>query len=565
MRWKERVEARRAQLVEAALLVLVVAWSTWLSSGVVAPPSTDEGTAALLAEVLPRLLTALNGTAIAAVAWSLLVSTPVPAGMQELSRRERDDGLNIGVILPPLVFLGRFLAQYHDQQELSGTSLLYAWISVTVGLSLLLKIACFRSAGVLPIVIIDAIVLPLALSFTGVEAVCRCLIGVLFRFGRLALPRSFTVGEALIVAQGIGFCVFDLALVTLDERGLLDVPQHWVVAWHVSDGAQSRSPHDLALQVGVVGALLICVALSPLLLRYGASSPQLVAPPLPLSASLWFLATVGLVLALVVYPLASLLLETWNPVAWLLGFLLEDAVRWHLVVFWSACLVVSVPAFAIISRALALRQIIARKLFHVLVVVMFVPAFYASAAMLALSYGVALAAFCLVECVRAVSLPPLGEHVAAFVKPFIDHREGGRVILTHTYLLLGCAMPLWLAHRRDAANALASNAGVLALGVGDAMGAAVGSTWGKRKVFGRKTWEGTAAVLLSMLVASLALHDLHWQAMEQGSLRQLLWLLVGMVMTSLLEAATTQIDNLVLSLFLFSVCNLVTCHRVAAV
>lgn len=35
----------------------------------------------------------------------------------------------------------------------------------------------------------------------------------------------------------------------------------------------------------------------------------------------------------------------------------------------------------------------------------------------------------------------------------------------------------------------------------------------------------------------------------------------GVLLTSLMEAATAQIDNLVLPLFLFSVCNLVACHH----
>jgi dolichol kinase len=242
----------------------------------------------------------------------------------------------------------------------------------------------------------------------------------------------------------------------------------------------------------------------------------MVAPPLPLSAALQFLFIVGVVLGGVVYPWSSVLLDTWNPVGWLVEFLVEKPARGYLILYWALCLVVCVPAFAVLSNALALPQIIARKLFHALVVVMFVPAFFYSPEMLSLSYGVAFAVFCLAECMRAVALPLFGQQIAQFVQPFIDHREGGRVILTHTYLLLGCALPLWLAHSAAASNAFAANAGVLALGVGDAMGAAVGSTFGKQKIFGRKTVEGTAAVLISTVIASLALHDYHWNALSKG-------------------------------------------------
>uniref|UniRef100_K3X936 dolichol kinase n=1 Tax=Globisporangium ultimum (strain ATCC 200006 / CBS 805.95 / DAOM BR144) TaxID=431595 RepID=K3X936_GLOUD len=188
----------------------------------------------------------------------------------------------------------------------------------------------------------------------------------------------------------------------------------------------------------------------------------------------------------------------------------------------------------------AIRNIIARKLFHILVVVMFVPAFFADASMLSLSYGVALSVFCLVECIRALAIPPFGAQIADFMKAFIDHRDGGRTILTHSYLLVGCALPLWLSTSSSGQaqhqHALAANAGIIALGIGDAMGAAVGSVFGKRRLIGSKTLED------AFHVAQLSL------------------LLLGVVVTSVLETCTAQIDNLVLPLFFFAVCNLVACH-----
>lgn len=42
---------------------------------------------------------------------------------------------------------------------------------------------------------------------------------------------------------------------------------------------------------------------------------------------------------------------------------------------------------------------------------------------------------------------------------------------------------------------------------------------------------------------------------------QLALLLGGVVLTSVLETCTSQIDNLVLPLFFFAVCNLVACRQ----
>lgn len=296
------------------------------------------------------------------------------------------------------------------------------------------------------------------------------------------------------------------------------------------------------------------------------------------------------------YPWSCLVLETRNPFVWLFRFLTSRVSRPLLISYWLACLVVLVPLFAFLTGKLALRQIVARKLFHALVVLMFVPAYYVDAPMLVLSYGVALSVFCLVECIRALSLPPFGQQIAEFMNTFIDHRDGGRLVLTHSYLLLGCALPLWLSSSSSSpaspVNALAANAGILALGIGDAMGAVVGSRYGKRRLVGSKTLEGTLAIFVSIALASLYFHDFHVQVFNHGRYeqvridrdllrycwrlvqiyflpvcvvvyptKQLALLLGGVVLTSVLETCTSQIDNLVLPLFFFAICNLVACHQ----
>ncbi|KAG1704192.1 hypothetical protein DVH05_006202 [Phytophthora capsici] len=263
----------------------------------------------------------------------------------------------------------------------------------------------------------------------------------------------------------------------------------------------------------MLGSLLVCVALIPLLQAYGTPSPTTVAQPVPLKGGVTFILTALVVVGGVVYPWSCFLLETWNPFAWLFDFLTESSglqslpvpPRFALMGYWATCLVVLVPLFGFISTYFALRNIVARKLFHLLVVLMLGPASVFDPSMLSLSYGVALSVFFLVECVRALSLPPFGHVIAEFMRSFIDYREAGRVILTHSYLLLGCALPLWLVPTSSRSSLLVMNAGVLALGVGDAMGAVVGSTIGKRKIFGSKTLEGSVAVFLSMLLASIPL------------------------------------------------------------
>lgn len=292
-------------------------------------------------------------------------------------------------------------------------------------------------------------------------------------------------------------------------------------SWYIT--SIEREDYVLALQLGLTGSLLVCVSLAPLLRSHGSGSPSKVAAPLPLRQCIEFAVRSLAVVGLIVYPWSCLVLETLNPFAWLLMFLTSKATRLLLIAYWLACLAVLVPLFALVADKLALRQIVARKLFHALVVLMFVPAYYADTPMLTLSYGVALSVFCLVECVRALSLPPCGQQIAHFMKTFIDHRDGGRLILTHSYLLLGCALPLWLSIPTTTGsreNALAANAGILALGIGDAMGAVVGSRYGKRRLIGSKTLEGTLAIFVSIALASLYFHDFHVQVFSHGRYEQ---------------------------------------------
>lgn len=193
---------------------------------------------------------------------------------------------------------------------------------------------------------------------------------------------------------------------------------------------------------------------------------------------------------------------------------------------------------------------------------------------------------------------------------YVDERDAGIVILTHTYLLVGCALPLWLAllHEGDGESTSGARswrssgrseneqeaervarlilfyvpalAGVAALGVADAAASVVGSlAGGLRWLSGSKktvagTCGGVVATLLFYGAVALALawshglfvHGYSEAAGERGGqqgggggLREA-WSLsaeggavvVATVATMLLEAFTEQIDNLFLPLFFYA-------------
>lgn len=61
-----------------------------------------------------------------------------------------------------------------------------------------------------------------------------------------------------------------------------------------------------------------------------------------------------------------------------------------------------------------------------------------------LAFSVAFAAFIFAEYLRYFALYPLGAAIHVFLTEFIDDKDSGTAILSHFYLLTGCAGSIWL-------------------------------------------------------------------------------------------------------------------------
>ena len=131
-----------------------------------------------------------------------------------------------------------------------------------------------------------------------------------------------------------------------------------------------------------------------------------------------------------------------------------------------------------------------RKFFHALAVLMFVPGIAVDVrpplapslpfpvavdadslspsrsqpAFTSLAFSVAFSLFTFAEYARYFALYPIGGPLHIFFSEFVDSKDGGPVILSHFYLLTGCAGGLWLEGR-----GINRYTGVLVLGVGDSL------------------------------------------------------------------------------------------------
>ncbi|KAK8869508.1 hypothetical protein IAR55_000073 [Kwoniella newhampshirensis] len=183
-----------------------------------------------------------------------------------------------------------------------------------------------------------------------------------------------------------------------------------------------------------------------------------------------------------------------------------------------------------------------RKSFHALAVIMFIPGIAFDPAFTHLSFSVAFAAFNLAEYIRYFALWPFGVSVHLFLNEFLDHKDSGTAILSHFYLLAGCASPLWL----EGPSEILSYFGVLSLGVGDALASIVGRKIGRIRwsTSSGKTVEGSLAFLASMLLCS----TLMWAFCLVDSFEFTPYT-IATALATLLEAFSDQNDNLILPMF----------------
>lgn len=132
-----------------------------------------------------------------------------------------------------------------------------------------------------------------------------------------------------------------------------------------------------------------------------------------------------------------------------------------------------------------------RKIFHVLIVLVFLPGLIYQCAFLFVASGIALALLIVLETMRIIRLPPVHNILNHSVKCFIDEKDAGFVALTPIYLLVGCSMPLWLhpcpCDLTDSAgfDLLPLMAGVISVGIGDTAASIIGSKYGKVRWSGK--------------------------------------------------------------------------------
>ncbi|KAH8100919.1 Fph type histidine kinase [Cristinia sonorae] len=186
-----------------------------------------------------------------------------------------------------------------------------------------------------------------------------------------------------------------------------------------------------------------------------------------------------------------------------------------------------------------------RKYFHALAVVMFLPGVVVDPAFTHMSFSAAFALFTFAEYVRYFALYPFGAAVHVFMHEFLDTKDSGTAILSHFYLLTGCANSVWF----EGPSLLLQFTGILALGVGDALASIAGKRIGRHRwcTSSSKTVEGSIAFTVSVVFCA-------WLLRVCGFTEEFSIIRYGVVagLSSVLEAFSLQNDNLTLPLYMWS-------------
>ncbi|CAF0958653.1 unnamed protein product [Adineta steineri] len=240
-----------------------------------------------------------------------------------------------------------------------------------------------------------------------------------------------------------------------------------------------------------------------------------------------------------------------NPFLWLFNYILEKPHRLYLLSFW---LIVSIMSLLIISLHLRItenlnikhEQTIIRKYFHFLAIIVYTSGILFDTHLLTMCSVAFIVLLLLLECMKIKNIAPLGDIIRNAWSMYQNEKDTGQIMVSHLFLIIGLSYPVWIA---DDSKRLAQLSGVISVGIGDSAASIIGSKIGIRKWPGTKrTLEGSLAGLIAQFgfIASLWYLDI-----IPYSQCDLLFVSLGLLFTTQIEAYSHDIDNLTLPISLF--------------
>ncbi|KAI9388059.1 hypothetical protein POPTR_009G007900v4 [Populus trichocarpa] len=398
-------------------------------------------------------------------------------------------------------------------------------------------------------------------STTGLHAIWKLLWVFFHGFAAVKLvqhllntfPSCVSFGEALLVTVGLVLYFGDMLAYTIEKLYGYMTSSELVFMQY----GFRRSEIGIIIQGLLLGLLLYLVVLKYLLCGWDGFSRSTYSGARICSEkgkSLIFFASLGFLIVVIIPSWMQFVQDfDMHPLLWVVRFVfMEPVKRLSLCLYWVCVIYLSVLRFYNISKNSKIERILLRKYYHLMAVLMFLPAVILQPKFLDLAFGAALAVFLTLEIIRVWRIWPLGQLVHEFMNAFTDHRDSDLLIVSHFSLLLGCALPIWMSSGYND-RPLAPFAGILSLGIGDTMASMVGHKYGvlRWSKTGKKTIEGTAAGITSVLAACSVLLP-HLASTGYFLTEHWISLLLAVTVSGLLEAYTAQLDNAFIPLVFYS-------------
>lgn len=335
-----------------------------------------------------------------------------------------------------------------------------------------------------------------------------------------SMPRCFTFGEATIIIQGFTIFLFNC---------ILNLP-------NMNDASYINDQLNIILQLGLLGILVI-IAVTHFI-------------PIFRSWCLFYL-----VLFFVTFTLCITTLHEKFAITILYDFIFNDIERIIIVGLYVFLLLLACVAVSWQIKSNQKGTTAARKTFHVLIVLVYIPGLVYQCHLLYVASVVIMAVFIILELARVIKLWPVDGILEMSVKIFIDEQDAGQVALTPLYLLIGCSLPLWIHNSpcdltgSTSFEFLPLIAGVLSVGIGDMFASVVGSKFGKIK-WGKsiKSVEGTLA---SIVAQGIFIYGLYMIEFIHLDLKLTALCGIAVITNALVETFTHQVDNLVLPILTY--------------
>lgn len=252
---------------------------------------------------------------------------------------------------------------------------------------------------------------------------------------------------------------------------------------------------------------------------------------------------------LIMASLLSLnLLKHFNHIVDSIIHIILDILPWKLVTFW----IISFLLFTYIwwvSIGISKDIVIKRKSFHFLSLFIFIPGILYYPNFMGPAYGIALLLFIIVEYIRYQRI--FGIKFSNFLNRYLKYvtnkkDQSGPIVMSHFYLLLGCAIPFLFKSNHQSTLKLLS--GTIILGIGDTLACLIGVNYGKLKFeYNGKSVEGTVSGIVGSILLFIVI---------VGVKETLQFALIPIVLSFIFEAITDHLDNLFLPIINFAMINL---------